>query len=149
MPHNPSLFLIESDIHRELLELQINLSQDDASPLSQALNILAMLGGVASIAALKKHGVQACGDQLKRSFQRSKKIRPLGGGYFALHTLTILSVETWITRLLHTHREAIPVARCVELILAQYPHGDRASITRWLGNRHSDIRVCRGLVTLA
>ena len=146
MRHNPNLFLIEAENCTEQIDFKLRL--EDKNPLSKALNVLALLGGVASISVLKKHGIEASDRQLSRSLSRSKKIRPLGAGYFALHTLTILHVEEWIKRLLTIHAR-LSTTRCVELVLCQYPHGDRAAITRWLCNRHSDIKVHRGHVTLA
>ena len=147
MKHNQKIFLIEAGTYREEITIDPNLKKHH--PLSHALSVLAALGGVASISALKKHGVRESHTQLLRSFRRSKKIRPLGGEYFALHTLTILPVETWIKRRLLIYNTPLQTESCVRLVLGQYPHGDPQAVMRWLCNRHDDIKVHRGFVMLA
>lgn len=147
MKHDQKTFLIEAGTYRENLTIDPSLKKNH--PLSHALIILASLGGVASISALKKHGVRESHTQLLRSLRRSKKIRSLGGEYFALHTLTILPVEAWIRKRLLVHNAPLQTESCVRLVLGQYPHGDPQAVMRWLCNRHDDIKVHKGLVMLA
>ena len=105
--------------------------------LFTAIRTLILLGGVGSIQALQKD--QTKHPSLLRALQRSKKIRSLGAGYFALASLHLLSIEEWMQKFLAQSTHKISLSRCVEIILKQYPHGDPKEVEKWLQKKFKGI----------
>ena len=128
---------VENGNTKELFFLQSPTQKKH--PLFASIYRLTLMGGIANFRVIQ--GDAPKNNNILRGLRRSKKVRALGAGYFALASLHVLPVNDWLKRVLSQCKKPISKERCIELILAQYPHGHPKDIEMWLCNRLEDIIV--------
>lgn len=115
-------------------------------PLLHAIRRLTLLGGIASLQAIQSTIPHR--SSLLRALKRSKRVRYIGAGYFALAKITVLPVEEWLKRVLSKCSGPLCKERCVELMMNHYPHGDQKEIEKWLQRQIKGIIVEKNSIQL-